>query len=176
MLATSLHLNEDQKKHSRAKSPEENSAKGDASNLEGRWQERGKKGEEKPKGKVGIAHTRWATHGEPSETNAHPHSSKGRVFIVHNGIIENYIELKEELYSEGYSFSSQTDSELIAHILDYYLAKGQNMIDAMFSLKQKLNGAYAIAVIDALLALVVHTNFTICAIEVIDAFMTTPGQ
>ena len=104
--------------------------------------------QEKPKGKVGIAHTRWATHGKPSETNAHPHSSKGRVFIVHNGIIENYIEIKEELSSEGYSFSSQTDSELIAHILDYYLAKGQNMIDAMFSLKQKLNGAYAIAVID----------------------------
>ena len=104
--------------------------------------------QEKPKGKVGIAHTRWATHGEPSETNAHPHSSKGRVFIVHNGIIENYIELKEELSSEGYSFSSQTDSELIAHILDYYLTKGQGMIDAMFSLKQKLNGAYAIAAID----------------------------
>ena len=104
--------------------------------------------QEKPKGKVGIAHTRWATHGEPSETNAHPHSSKGRVFIVHNGIIENYIELKEELSSEGYSFSSQTDSELIAHILDYYLTKGQGMIDAMFSLKQKLNGAYAIAGID----------------------------
>jgi glucosamine--fructose-6-phosphate aminotransferase (isomerizing) len=104
--------------------------------------------QEKPKGKVGIAHTRWATHGKPSETNAHPHSSKGRVFIVHNGIIENYTEIKEELSSEGYSFSSQTDSELIAHILDYYLTKGQNMIDAMFSLKQKLNGAYAIAVID----------------------------
>ena len=104
--------------------------------------------QEKPKGKVGIAHTRWATHGKPSESNAHPHSSKGRVFIVHNGIIENYIEIKEELSSEGYSFSSQTDSELIAHILDYYLTKGQNMIDAMFSLKQKLNGAYAIAVID----------------------------
>ena len=104
--------------------------------------------QEKPKGKVGIAHTRWATHGEPSETNAHPHSSKGRVFIVHNGIIENYIDLKEELSSEGYSFSSQTDSELIAHILDYYLTKGQGMIDAMFSLKQKLNGAYAIAAID----------------------------
>ena len=104
--------------------------------------------QEKPKGKVGIAHTRWATHGKPSESNAHPHSSKGRVFIVHNGIIENYIELKEELSSEGYSFSSQTDSELIAHVLDYYLAKGQSMIDAIFSLKQKLNGAYAIAVID----------------------------
>ena len=104
--------------------------------------------EEKPRGKIGIAHTRWATHGEPSEVNAHPHSSKERVYIVHNGIIENYIELKKELTELGYSFSSQTDSELIAHLLDYFLNQKNTMIDAMHLIKEKMQGAYAIAAID----------------------------
>ena len=103
---------------------------------------------EKPKSKLGIAHTRWATHGEPSEINAHPHKSKDKVYIVHNGIIENYIELKEALIKDGYQFSSQTDSELIAHLLDSYLGQGNNMIDAMYLAKEKLEGAYAIAAID----------------------------
>ena len=103
---------------------------------------------EKPRSKLGIAHTRWATHGEPSEANAHPHESQDKIFIVHNGIIENYIELKQELVADGYSFSSQTDSELIAHLLDLYLKDGSSMIDAMYSAKTKLEGAYAIAVID----------------------------
>lgn len=103
---------------------------------------------EKPKSKLGIAHTRWATHGEPSEINAHPHKSKDKVYIVHNGIIENYIELKEALMKDGYQFSSQTDSELIAHLLDSYLGQGNNMIDAMYLAKEKLEGAYAIAAID----------------------------
>tara|TARA_B110000858_G_C17791239_1_gene470013 strand:- start:42 stop:1868 length:1827 start_codon:yes stop_codon:yes gene_type:complete len=104
--------------------------------------------EEKPRGKIGIAHTRWATHGEPSEVNAHPHSSKERVYIVHNGIIENYIELKKELIELGYAFSSQTDSELIAHLLDYFLNQKNTMIDAMHLIKEKMQGAYAIAAID----------------------------
>ena len=104
--------------------------------------------EEKPRGKIGIAHTRWATHGEPSEVNAHPHSSKERVYIVHNGIIENYIELKKELTELGYAFSSQTDSELIAHLLDYFLNQKNTMIDAMHLIKEKMQGAYAIAAID----------------------------
>ena len=103
---------------------------------------------EKPKSKLGIAHTRWATHGEPSEANAHPHKSKDRVYIVHNGIIENYIELRESLIREGYSFTSQTDSELIAHLLDKHLGEGNSMTDAMYLAKEKLEGAYAIAAID----------------------------
>ena len=103
---------------------------------------------EKPKSKLGIAHTRWATHGEPSEINAHPHNSQDSVYIVHNGIIENYVELREDLKKDGYEFSSQTDSELIAHLLDFYITKGQTMVDAMYSAKEKLEGAYAIAAID----------------------------
>ena len=103
---------------------------------------------EKPKSKLGIAHTRWATHGEPSEINAHPHKSQDSVYIVHNGIIENYVELREDLKKDGYEFVSQTDSELIAHLLDLYINQGQSMIDAMYSAKEKLDGAYAIAAID----------------------------
>ena len=103
---------------------------------------------EKPKSKLGIAHTRWATHGEPSEINAHPHMSQDSVYIVHNGIIENYVELREDLKKDGYEFISQTDSELIAHLLDFYINQGQSMIDAMYSAKEKLEGAYAIAAID----------------------------
>ena len=104
--------------------------------------------QEKPRGKVGIAHTRWATHGEPSESNAHPHSSKNRVFIVHNGIIENYLALKAALSKKGYSFESQTDSELIAHLIDSFLNDGKSMIEGMQALKTILEGAYAIAAID----------------------------
>ncbi|MDA8541590.1 glutamine--fructose-6-phosphate transaminase (isomerizing) [Gammaproteobacteria bacterium] len=103
---------------------------------------------EKPKSKLGIAHTRWATHGEPSEANAHPHKSKDSVYIVHNGIIENYVELRESLIAEGYDFTSQTDSELIAHLLDLFINKGNSMIDAIYLAKEKLDGAYAIAAID----------------------------
>lgn len=103
---------------------------------------------EKPKSKLGIAHTRWATHGEPSEANAHPHKSKDSVYIVHNGIIENYVELRESLIADGYAFTSQTDSELIAHLLDLFINKGNSMIDAMYLAKEKLDGAYAIAAIN----------------------------
>jgi glucosamine--fructose-6-phosphate aminotransferase (isomerizing) len=102
----------------------------------------------KPKSKLGIAHTRWATHGEPSEVNAHPHKSKDSVYIVHNGIIENYVELRESLINDGYEFTSQTDSELIAHMLDYFINQDNSMIDAMYLAKEKLEGAYAIAAID----------------------------
>ena len=103
---------------------------------------------EKPRSKLGIAHTRWATHGEPSEINAHPHNSKDSVYIVHNGIIENYIELRESLIKDGYEFTSQTDSELIAHMLDLYINEGNSMVDAMYLVQARLEGAYAIAAID----------------------------
>tara|TARA_B100000989_G_scaffold1003_1_gene631 strand:- start:452 stop:2209 length:1758 start_codon:yes stop_codon:yes gene_type:complete len=104
--------------------------------------------QEKPKSKLGIAHTRWATHGEPSEENAHPHKSNERVFIVHNGIIENYLDLKKFLKKDGYVFSSETDSELIAHMLDHFLNQDNSLIDSMFLTIEKLEGAYAIAAID----------------------------
>ena len=103
---------------------------------------------EKPKGKVGIAHTRWATHGEPSEVNAHPHQSNERIFIVHNGIVENYMGLKDELVEKGYAFTSKTDSELIAHLLDSYLEAGSSLLEATKQLKDKLQGAYAVAALD----------------------------
>ena len=102
----------------------------------------------KPTSRLGIAHTRWATHGKPSQINAHPHKSSERIYIVHNGIIENHNQLKDFLKKEGYNFSSETDSEIIAHFLDYFLKQGKNIVDAIYKTKEKLNGAYAIAVID----------------------------
>jgi glucosamine--fructose-6-phosphate aminotransferase (isomerizing) len=103
--------------------------------------------QERPKSKLGIAHTRWATHGKPSEANAHPHASSGQVHIVHNGIIENYLELREKLTSAGYEFTSETDSEVIAHLLHQHLKAFDDLLDAMHSAITELDGAYAIAAI-----------------------------
>ena len=103
---------------------------------------------QKPKSNLGIAHTRWATHGKPSEQNAHPHMSNERIYIVHNGIIENHLELKNFLIKEGYNFTSETDSELIAHLLDLYLKNDKSILDSIYLTKEKLEGAYAIAIID----------------------------
>ena len=102
---------------------------------------------EKPiKGTVGIGHTRWATHGKPSEQNAHPHRSKGCV-LVHNGIIENYQPLKRQLQRDGYKFESETDTEVMAHLIDKYLHKGHHLAEAVRAAAKDVRGSYAIAVI-----------------------------
>lgn len=95
-------------------------------------------------GSIGIAHTRWATHGEPAVRNAHPHQSSDGVCIVHNGIIENYEALREELTVKGYEFSSQTDSEVVAHLVDSNLSEGMDLLDAVRNAVKRLEGAYAI--------------------------------
>ncbi|MBS1187893.1 MAG: glmS [Burkholderiaceae bacterium] len=96
-------------------------------------------------GLLGIAHTRWATHGAPTSTNAHPHFSRGRIALVHNGIIENHDELRDELRSLGYEFESQTDTEVIAHLIDHLYAG--DLCAAVKQTVKRLHGAYAIAVI-----------------------------
>jgi len=97
-------------------------------------------------GTTGIAHTRWATHGKPNEANAHPHMAGG-VAIVHNGIIENFRELREALQSEGRKFESETDSEVIAQLLDQKIAGGMDAVDAFEATLKELHGAFALAVI-----------------------------
>ena len=99
-----------------------------------------------PKGSLGIGHTRWATHGEASQKNAHPHISGG-TSVVHNGIVENYVDLKNELEKKGYKFYSDTDTEVIAHLIEDMLASGLNFEDAAREAFKRLEGSYAIAVI-----------------------------
>ncbi|MGL6105545.1 glutamine--fructose-6-phosphate transaminase (isomerizing) [Romboutsia sp.] len=97
-------------------------------------------------GQLGIGHTRWATHGEPSDVNSHPHFNMDRtIAVVHNGIIENYMELKEELQAEGVVFLSQTDTEVVAHLVDKYYEG--NLLDAVYKATEKLRGAYALGVV-----------------------------
>ncbi len=98
------------------------------------------------KGTVGIGHTRWATHGKPSEQNAHPHRSKGCV-LVHNGIIENYQPLKQQLEKDGYRFESETDTEVVAHLIDKYLHQGLPLAEAVRAATKDVRGSYALAVI-----------------------------
>ena len=100
---------------------------------------------------TGIGHTRWATHGAPSDINAHPHASEdGRVAIVHNGIIENYVELKEELISHyGVHFKSETDSEVVAHLIGLYMKESDCLEDAVYKAMGRMRGAYAIVAISA---------------------------
>jgi glucosamine--fructose-6-phosphate aminotransferase (isomerizing) len=100
------------------------------------------------KGTIGIAHTRWATHGKPSNINAHPHMNNDRtISVVHNGIIENYNELKEKLIEEGYKFISETDTEVIPHLVDKYYKEEKNLLKAVFNTCKELQGSYAIEVI-----------------------------
>jgi len=114
-------------------------AKGKIKHLEARI------AEENMDGQIGIAHTRWATHGVPNETNAHPHRS-GRVAVVHNGIIENYLELRESLNGTR-EFTSETDTEVVAHLVDIELAKGLSPKDAFCAALKQLKGAYAFGLI-----------------------------
>lgn len=98
-------------------------------------------------GGTGIAHTRWATHGEPSEANAHPHTS-GNFAVVHNGIIENHEELRELLKSRGYVFNSQTDTEVIAHLVEWEMRTASTLLEALQKTVKQLTGAYGMVVLD----------------------------
>ena len=99
-------------------------------------------------GSIGIAHTRWATHGVPNEANAHPHICRDAVAVVHNGIIENYSDIRARQEALGYEFSSDTDTEVIASLIHYYLEQGANLVDAVRSATGELEGAYAIGVVN----------------------------
>jgi len=96
-------------------------------------------------GKIGIAHTRWATHGRPASQNAHPHQCRMKVALVHNGIIENHEQLREQQLASGYEFTSETDTEVVVHQLHHYLDLGQSMLSAVQAVAKDLEGAYALA-------------------------------
>jgi glucosamine--fructose-6-phosphate aminotransferase (isomerizing) len=114
---------------------------------EGKLSELGKILSQSPiSGSVGIGHTRWATHGRPSETNAHPHVA-GNIALVHNGIIENYLELKKRLMAEGRRFASETDSEIVAHLIDQQARDG-DVVQAVRKAVEKISGSYALVILD----------------------------
>jgi len=101
-------------------------------------------------GTMGIAHTRWATHGVPNEANAHPHvDCANRIFVVHNGIIENYQELKTYLTEKGHAFASETDTEVVSHLIEEYLKQEADFTSAFLSALKMIRGAYALVVMDA---------------------------
>ena len=114
-------------------------SKGKLADLENKM-----KNEGKPSGHCGIGHTRWATHGEPSDINSHPHGNK-RVSIVHNGIIENYKQIKDFLTGKGYVFESETDTETVAKLLDY-LYDG-NPVETLSKMIDKVRGSYALGIL-----------------------------
>jgi glucosamine--fructose-6-phosphate aminotransferase (isomerizing) len=102
-------------------------------------------------GKVGVGHTRWATHGAPYQVNAHPHTDcKENIAVVHNGIVENFLELKRELEDLGHTFRSKTDTEVIPHLIEENMKKGVSLIEAVREATKRLNGSYAIAVLSPL--------------------------
>ena len=115
-------------------------AKGKIVNLEKRIEE------EPLSGTIGIGHTRWATHGVPNETNAHPHATK-HVAVVHNGIIENYRELRDELKAQGRIFESDTDTEVVVHLISQYVENGLSAEDAVAQSLKRLKGAFALAIL-----------------------------
>ena len=101
-------------------------------------------------GTLGIGHTRWATHGEPNDVNAHPHvSENGQIALVHNGIIENYLEIKEHLLKQGVTFASDTDSEVVAQLLEFHYNECHNMLEAVGRVLRRIEGSYAFGIICA---------------------------
>ena len=100
-------------------------------------------------GKIGVAHTRWATHGGVTEANAHPHLSGERVAVIHNGIIENFQPIKDEMLGKGYEFHSETDTEVAAHLVHDYLKQGLDLVEAVGKAVERFEGAYALLVVDA---------------------------
>ncbi|MDI3261506.1 MAG: class II glutamine amidotransferase, partial [Fulvimonas sp.] len=100
-------------------------------------------------GTLGIAHSRWATHGGVTEANAHPHVSGGRIAVIHNGIIENYEPIKAQLQAKGYVFDSETDTEVIAHLVHDFVRQGLDLSEAVRAAVRRFQGAYAIVVLDA---------------------------
>ena len=112
---------------------------------DGKVQELDIPGEAFPKGTLGIGHTRWATHGRPSLANAHPHTGcRHQVAVVHNGIIENYLELKQKLLADGHNFSSETDTEVVAHLIESGMESGLNFEDAFIAMGNQVQGSQAI--------------------------------
>ena len=99
------------------------------------------------KGNIGIAHTRWATHGEPANRNAHPHISNNAVGVVHNGIIENYLELKDSQSKQGYKFTSDTDTEVIAHAIEFNMHSSNTLLESVQKAINTFEGAYGLGVI-----------------------------
>jgi glucosamine--fructose-6-phosphate aminotransferase (isomerizing) len=118
---------------------------GKVKNLEDNLKER----EQKISGNIGIAHTRWATHGEPTIDNAHPHISMNTVSLVHNGIIENYIDLKNEQLNRGYSFSSETDTEVIAHAIDFAMKSCSSLISSVQLAIKSFSGSYGLGIVSS---------------------------
>lgn len=107
-----------------------------------------KLGSENIGGNIGIGHTRWATHGEPNDVNSHPHlSNSGKIAVVHNGIIENYMKLKVFLMAQGYKFVSETDTEVVAHLVEYYYNQSGDLVKAVMETVDELDGSYALGVI-----------------------------
>jgi glucosamine--fructose-6-phosphate aminotransferase (isomerizing) len=101
-------------------------------------------------GSYGIGHTRWATHGRPTEENAHPHRDcKGQIVVVHNGIVENYLQLKKQLTAEGHTFITETDTEVIAHLIEKYLEISPILEDAVRAALKQIKGVYALGVISS---------------------------
>ena len=99
-------------------------------------------------GKLGVAHTRWATHGGVTDANAHPHVSGDRVSVIHNGVIENFQVIKDEMLAKGYEFTSETDTEVAAHLIHEYLKEGLDLVDAVSKAVKRFEGAYALLVFD----------------------------